>query len=349
MAYTTISKSSEHFNTKLYTGTGSAPNAQTGVGFRPDFIWLKPRNLANSNRLHSSVLTDTDYFLISENADQEATNNNCITSFDTDGFTLGNTDAGWNGSYNYVTWNWKAGGGAGSSNTDGSTNTTTTTVNTTAGFSMSTYTGTGSNTSIGHGLGTVPHWIMCKRLNATGFDWFVYHKSLGQGKFIVLDSGNAEQSSTSIWQNTTPTSSVITLGSDGGVNASGGTYICYAFAEKDGYSKFGTYTGNGNSNGPFIYTGFKPAFLLIKNRSASEYWYIMDVERPGYNTNNYYLKPNDYAVEGTSTSLATSLLSNGFKIDNSDTSMNTNGQNYMYMAFAEAPLVGSNNIPVNAR
>ena len=349
MAYITF-QPNDHFNTKLYTGTGSAPNAQTGVGFKPDLLWIKPRNLANSNRLHSPLLTAPDYYVMSENTDAEATNNNSVTSFDTDGFTLGNTDNGWNGSYNYVAWNWKAAGTSGSANTDGSINSTVS-ANTTSGFSIVKYGDSTGTQTVGHGLGSDVKVLIIKNLTSTN-NWHLWHTGIPTSAIHLNETGAKTDSWFSTYQNSTaPTSSVFTVKSGGGDDTLGSSknYIAYCFAEKTGFSKFGSYTGNGNSNGPFIFTGFKPGFLLIKNTSATEAWYIMDIKRPGYNTNNYYLKADDYAVEGTSTSLATSLLSNGFKIDNSDTSMNTNGQNYIYMAFAEEPLVASNGTPATAR
>ena len=342
MAYISF-QPSDHFNTKLYTGNGST-NAITGVGFQPDWVWIKNRT-QYSHQLYDAVRGVTKR-IFSNNTDAEETDAQGLTTFGSDGFSLG-TNAGVNqSSTGHVSWNWKA-NGQGSSNTDGSINTTYTSVNTTAGFSISKYTGTGSNASIGTGLGAIPHMAIFKRTDTSGFNWFVYHRSLGAGQFSILDTTGAAQSSTSIWQNTTPTSSVITLGGDGGVNASGGTYICYAFADKKGYSKFSSYSGNGSNDGSFTYTGFKPAFVMIKS-TDTEGWYIIDNKRTGFNEANYALIAQDTSAEETGTNRI-NFLSNGFKATTSNSAVNTSGQTYFYMAFAEHPLVSSNGIPAVAR
>ena len=351
MAYTTINKSTDYFNTKLYTGNGSAGNAITGVGFQPDWVWIKNRNSATEHSIFDAVRGAT-YRLASNNTDAQSAQAAELTAFGSDGFTTGNA-GGTNGSGNGIaSWNWKA-NGTGSSNTDGSINTTYTSANTTSGFSISTYTGTGSAGTIGHGLGVAPAMIIVKRLTGSAEAWTVYHQSLDasapQDKYLHLNTTDAVMDSAGMWNDTAPTTSVFSVGSTGVTNGSGGTFVAYCFAEKTGFSKFGSYTGNGNADGSFIYTGFKPAFVMIKATGQTEQWYIMDTKRPGYNTNNYYLKANATDAEGTSATLAMSLLSNGFKINNNDSSMNTSGQGYIYMAFAEAPLVGSNNVPANAR
>ncbi len=343
MAYTTINKSSDYFNTTLWTGDGNSTQNITGTGFNADWIWLKGRSGAGDHQLYDKV-RGVQKMIISNGTNAESTNSIGLQTFGSDGFTMGSDMTG-NGS-TFVSWNWLA-NGSGSANTDGSISSTVS-ANTTSGFSISTYTGTGSNATIGHGLGVKPSMIICKRLNSTG-GWISYHSALGATKYLYLDNTDAEAANSTVWQDTEPTTSVFSVGTASNCNASGGTYVAYCFAEKKGFSKFGSYTGNGNADGTFVYTGFKPAFVIIKNSSATESWYILDTKRPGYNTNNYYLLPNTNGAEGTSTSLATSLLSNGFKIENSDTSMNTSGQTYIYMAFAEAPFVGTNNIPATAR
>tara|TARA_B100001059_G_scaffold198580_1_gene204467 strand:+ start:1663 stop:2700 length:1038 start_codon:yes stop_codon:yes gene_type:complete len=345
MAYISF-QPNDYFNTKLYTGNGST-NAITGIGFQPDMCWWKMRSGTEEHALGDAVRT-AGYIVKPNSTDEQAQSASYFSSFDSDGFTLGSDDKTNKNTSTYASWNWKA-NGAGSANTDGSINTTATSVNTTSGFSISKYTGTGSNASIGTGLGAIPHMAIFKRIDTGGYNWFVYHRSLGAGKFIILDTTGAEQSSTSIWQNTTPTSSVITLGGDGGVNASGGTYICYAFAEKSGFSSMGSYTGNQNADGAFIYTGHKPAWLLIKNISdGDDGWLLIDNKRSAYNQTYNYLVAHDTSAEG-GTGFPIDLVSNGFKIRGADISYNQSGYTYIYMAFADEPLVSSNGVPTCAK
>jgi hypothetical protein len=347
MAYTTINKSSLHFNTKLYTGNGST-QALTGVGFQPDWVWLKDRNDTSSHRLYDVVRGVTKRIQSNTTA-AEATEADGLTAFGTDGFTLGSNAATNANSTTYVSWNWKAGNSQGSSNTDGSINTTYTSVNTTAGFSIGTYTGNNSNAqTIGHGLGVAPKMYMIKRRDSTSA-WGVYHASLGENKYLQLETTNAEATDTGIWNNTAPTSTVLSLGNAGYFNnASGGTYVCYAFAEKKGYSKFGSYTGNGNADGTFVYTGFKPAFVMCKRTDGgTQNWCIMDNKR-GYNPDVQQLHPNNSNVESLGSGDTLDLLSNGFKMRVNDGDKNGSGETFIYMAFGQS-LVGSNNIPCTAR
>jgi len=343
MAYSTIPKSSSYFNTKLWTGNATNGRAITGVGFQPDLAWIKNRSQTDNHALFDAIRGAT--YRIASNATTANTQaTNSLASFDSDGFTLNDGgDANGNGE-NIVGWNWKA-NGSGSANGDGSINSTVS-VDTTSGFSIVSYTGTGSNATVGHGLGVAPSMIITKSLVATQ-EWCVYHKSLGATKYLFLNETSAEQTGSVYWQDTTPTSSVFSIGASGPTNSTS-AMIAYCFAEKTGFSKFGLYEANGNADGPFIYTGFKPAFVMIKAKGQTEQWYIMDNKRPGYNTNNYYLKANASDAEGTSTTLAMSLLSNGFKINNNDSSMNTNGQGYIYMAFGQ-PIVSTNGDIATAR
>jgi len=346
MAYTTINKSSDFFNTKLYTGN-SGTQAITGVGFQPDLVWTKGRNQSESHYWTDAV-RGTNSQIYSNGSNAQGTASNVITAFGTDGFTLGNNSEV-NGGYNYASWNWKAGTGQGSSNTDGSINTTYTSVNTTAGFSISKYTGTGSNATVGHGLGSTPHTIIVKRSDASD-DWHVYHKSIGNTKALKLNTTDAEHAWNVYWNNTSPTSSVFSVGTGNGVNASSGTYIAYCFAEKQGYSKFENYKGNGNADGNFIYTGFKPAMVILKGASGSgstENWSMYDNKRTGFNVDNNVLYPNATSAEGTSDDI--DLLSNGFKIRRATGLLNDTAVTYIYMAFAEEPLVASNFVPATAR
>ena len=353
MAYTTINKSTDYFNTKLYTGNATTNHAQTGVGFQPDWLWIKERGGSGSHILVDSVrgVSSSSSPFIRTNANGAETTNNLndfIKSLDSDGFTLGAdsyfTDVNKNNS-TYTAWNWKAGNSAGSSNTDGSINTTSTSVNTTAGFSISKYTGTGSNATIGHGLGAVPKMIIVKNLDQND-DWYVYHVSRGATKHIILNSTGSGGTNSTLWQDTTPTSSVFSIGTNNVVNTSGEKYIAYCFAEKTGYSKFGSYTGNGTNAGPFVYTGFKPSFLLLKESTSTDNWLIMDNKRLGYNNRNDVVFANlNNAEQGHD---RIDLLSNGFKINNDDGSINQSGQTYIYMSFGQS-LVGSNNVPCTAR
>ena len=344
MAYTTINKSTDYFNTKLYTGNGGT-QAVTGVGFQPDWVWLKSRSDAYSHQLFDAV-RGTTKLLTSEATDAEQTISG-VTAFGTDGFTVG-SDAGSNGNTKtYVSWNWKAGTGQGSSNTDGSINTTYTSVNTTAGFSICKWTGTGSAGTIGHGLGAVPKMIIIKDLSNTR-DWFVYHASIGNNKRLKLNDNVAEGAST-VFNNTTPTSSVFSIDGSVYVNNSGSNYIAYCFSEVTGYSKFGSYTGNGNADGTFVYTGFKPAFVLTKYAtSTSGWWQILDNKRDVYNPNSHALFTNVSDSEYNLSNYHTDYLSNGFKLRNTQAGGNTSGGTYIYMAFGQS-LVGSNNVPCTAR
>jgi len=341
MAYTTINKSTDYFNTKLYTGNGGTQSI-TGVGFQPDWLWLKKRN-SSANHFLFDAVRGASKELNSNNDEAEASPANYLSSFDSDGFTIG-SDSDINGnSDTHASWNWKAGTGQGSSNTDGSINTTYTSANTTAGFSISTYTGTGSNATVGHGLGSVPKMIIVKRTNATDV-WRVYHSSIGATKHLVLNTTAVEATGSNVWNDTAPTSSVFSISTDSAVNASGATYVAYCFTEKTGYSKFGSYVGNSNADGTFVYTGMKPSFVLLKKRDGAEAWLLMDNKRQGYNPENEYLVPNSNTVEGTANHI--DLLSNGFKLTTNGGGFNVG--NFIYMAFGQS-LVGSNNVPCTAR
>ena len=350
MAYTTINKSTDYFNTKLYTGTGSS-NAITGVGFQPDWTWIKNRSETYSHQLYDAVRGVTKR-IFSDLTTAEETDANGLTAFGTDGFTVGSNVGVNKSSNNIVAWNWKA-NGAGSANTDGSQNTTVS-VNTTAGFSIVKWTGADSTASLGHGLGAVPKMIIVKRLASRA--WTVYHANVGANKKLVLNTTAGEASSSDF--DDTPTSSVINVGYTDDVNGSGADYIAYCFAEKKGYSKIGSYTGNSNADGTFVYTGFKPAFLLLKKYTASgQQWYIYDSKRDGKNQGdgasggNRSLRPNTTSAEEQASGYPMDILSNGFKWRGSSTEQNSSGQSYIYMAFAEEPLVANvgASIPATAR
>jgi len=344
MAYSTINKSGDYFNTKLYTGNGSTQNI-TGVGFQPDWIWQKERSSTSYHVVTDAVRGNTKQLFTNVNA-TEATDSNYITSFDSDGFGQGqNNDTNQSGQ-TYVAWNWKA-NGQGSSNTDGSINTTYTSVNTTAGFSISSYTGNGTaGATIGHGLGTAPKVVLIKRRSAGG-EWIMGHGSLGFTKFLELNLTGGEQTSTLRFNDTAPTSSVFTVGSTADTNQNGTTLIAYCFAEKTGYSKFGSLTGNGSSDGTFVYCGFAPSFILVKAITSGN-WFMYDNKRPGYNNVQQFLEADGTAVEYTSNANhSIDILSNGFKFTGGSGS-NTSGRENIFMAFGQS-IVGSNNIPATAR
>ncbi len=339
MAYTTINKSTDYFNTKLYTGNSSSQSF-TGVGFQPDFTWIKRRGSAEGHSLFDAV-RGVQKRIVSNDDGGEATIATSLTAFGSDGFTLGGNDTV-NGSDNYASWNWKA-NGAGSSNTDGS-RTTTVSVNTTAGFSIGTCASLATNNdTLGHGLGAVPKMIIVKNTQSTG-SWFVYHASLGNTDSLYLNTTGSTLGST-IWNNTTPTSSVFTM--KGGDFATGESLVFYAFAEKTGYSKFGSYVGNGNADGSFVYTGFKPAFLLLKQTTSATDWMLFDTKRDTDNAVREFLEPNTSNAEGSNPFL--DIVSNGFKFRDGNDDVNKSGNTFIYMAFAEAPLVGTNNVPCTAR
>jgi len=348
MAYITFQPSA-YFNTKLYTGDGEpAGNAITGVGFQPDWVWIKERSSSNNHLLFDAVRGVTKS--ISSNlSSAEVTDAQYLTTFGTDGFTVGPSNDINEPPSTYASWNWKAGGGAGSSNTDGSINTTSTSVNTTSGFSIVKYTGTGSNASIGHGLGVKPAMIMIKNLETNGEDWAIYHKSLGGYQYYLkLNSTSTVSNNTNRFY-AEPTTSVVNIGSVNETNQSGVGFIAYCFAEKQGYSKFGQYEGNGNTDGSFVYTGFKPAFVMMKgiDSGGSDNWNTCDNKRVGYNAANWRLYPN--ATAGENTTSLVDLLSNGFKLKVSSTDVNADAKTYIFMAFAEHPFVASNGDPATAR
>jgi|13_taG_2_1085334.scaffolds.fasta_scaffold13088_3 hypothetical protein len=345
MAYSTINKSSSYFNTLLYTGNGST-NALTGVGFKPDFTWIKSRSVSRNHKLFDIVRGVTKV-IGSNEADAESTVATSLTAFGSDGFTVSSDVSVNENSATLAAWNWLAGGSQGSSNTDGSINTAYTSANTTSGFSISKYTGTGANATVGHGLGAVPKMILTKNLDQGSEGWLVYHASLGNTKTINLNSNGTTGTNTSFWNDTTPTSSVFSVGTNHGSNGPSHNMIAYCFAEKTGYSKIGSYTGNGDADGPFVYCGFKPTFILTKQSSASgEGWQMHDSKRIGYNPDNNQFYANTDGTEATGDYL--NIFSNGFKITNTNSVINGNNATYIYMAIGQS-IVGSNNVPCNAR
>ena len=345
MAYTTINKSSDFFNTKLYTGNASTLNV-TGVGFQPDWTWIKSRGGTGSHNLFDAV-RGVQKRIFTDLTSAEQTSATYLTAFGSDGFTVGNNGDVNGNNQTTASWNWKA-NGAGSANTDGSISSTVS-VNTTAGFSIVKWSGTSATGTVGHGLGSVPKTVWVKSLaNSEGM--YSYWQPLGNNKQLLMSS-NTGEGTTTLWNNTTPTSSVFSVTNHSAVNGSG-DYIAYCFAEKTGYSKFGSYVGNGNADGAFVYTGFKPAFVIQKSTSTAVDWQLHDNKRGQYfpgNVVNNRIQPNSNSAEGTGDDIGYDFLSNGFKTRTSNAAYNGSGLKFIYMAFAEAPLVGSNNVPCTAR
>ena len=343
MSYSTIDNPELYFQCKTYTGTGSsqAITLDGDENMQPDFVWIKVRSESNNHELYDVVRGVTKR-IYSDISNAEDTNTAGLTAFGTDGFTV-NTGGAVNGSSKtYVSWNWKA-GGSGSANNDGSINTTSTSANSTSGFSISKFTATGSAATIGHGMSAIPKMIWVKRTDSSG-SWQVYHASLGATKYLELQNNQEVYASSARWNDTTPTSSVFSIA---GEFVSSAVYISYAFAEKTGYCKIGSYQGNGKDDGTFVYTGFKPAMVIYKKSSGSENWFIHDNKRQGYNPENELLFPDLNNAEATVNRI--DLVSNGFKARTSDGGINADGSTYIFMAFAESPLVNSNGIPNNAR
>ena len=342
-----INKPSLHFNTVLYTGNGGTQSI-TGVGFQPDWIWIKCRSDADDHTATDAVRGNTKVIYPNGTA-VEGTSSSRITSFDSDGFSLGSSGDTNSNSRTFASWNWKA-NGAGSSNSDGSI-TSTVSVNTTAGFSIVKYVGNAtSGATVGHGLGAAPDAMIIKNYSTSGAQWTVFNQSLGNTKGMQLDSTAVAGTSAAYWNNTSPSATVFTLGNGGDPNGNGANTIAYCFKSIKGYSKFGSYTGNGNADGTFIYTGFKPAWIMTKRATgSSNEWYVYDNKRTPTNPSLAYIVSNTNSAENNGSQQDRDMLSNGFKIRNGNAAQNASGSTYIYMAFAENPIVGTNNIPATAR
>tara|TARA_R100001440_G_scaffold59870_1_gene79592 strand:- start:34 stop:1050 length:1017 start_codon:yes stop_codon:yes gene_type:complete len=338
MAYITF-QPKDNFNTVAWTGTSSSPLNVTGFGFQPDWVWNKYRAGAGDHQVYDVVRGATKMIIPNSSA-AESTNANGVTAFITDGYTVG-SDLNVNGGAS-VGWGWKAANSQGSSNTDGSINTTYTSANPTAGFSISKFTVTGSTATVGHGLGVAPRWILVKTLAGTGA-WQMYHASIGPTKYAEFHT-NAFATSSGRWNDTAPTSSVFTISNEW---SNGKVLVAYCFAEKKGFSKFNTFKGNNSADGSFVYTGFKPGFVLLKRNDSGYSWAIVDSKRSttGSNLTDKYLIPDTNAADQ---SASVDLLSNGFKLRSQAGGFNASAT-YVYMAFAEEPLVSSNNMPATAR
>jgi hypothetical protein len=359
MAYTTIDDPSAHFQTKIYSGQNSVQSVTNdgNSNLKPDWLWIKSRNGSDIHHITDST-RGTDLYLRSNDNSAETSSTGHTESFDTDGFSLaGVNDVVNTGGGLYVAWQWKANGGTRTTFSESGDNPAGGyQANTTAGFSIVDYTGTEATGTLAHGLGAIPKLIIVKDRDATR-SWSVYHHKMGSPaieKNMHLNTAAAVTDyNAEYWSGTDPTTSVFGLGNAHDVNKDGEKFIAYVFAEKQGYSKFGSYTGNGNANGPFVYLGFKPAFVMMKETNgAGSSWAIFDNKRSdatGANVIDKELAANEISSEYDRTAANTDFLSNGFKIRNTDGWHNTSGDTYIYMAFAESPFVTSTGIPTTAR
>lgn len=329
---TASTQANKYFDATLYTGTGSALTVTNAGSMQPDLVWIKSRSSVTNNNLTDSI-RGVDKILFSNSANGEATFSGGLSSFNSNGFSLatgGDSGFSANGS-TYVGWQWKA-NGTGVSNTAGSI-TSTVSANTSSGFSVVTYTLNNSTFTVGHGLGVAPKMIIVKNRDA-GNNWDVYHSATGAGVRLQLNSTAGSQSSTQVWNNTAPTSTVFSGDSAWWTNPSTSRLVAYCFAEVAGYSKFSSYAGTGSTN--FIYTGFKPKFIMIKVTTSAGRWEMFDISRSPYNPSNSRLAANESSAEVTNYA-SPDFLSNGFKLNSAVGYTNDSGQTYLYMAFAENP------------
>ncbi len=351
--YTTINDPSVYFHTQLYTGNATdgvnITNDANAGNFKPDWIWSKNRTRGADWHDVTASTRGVTKSLFSNTNSAESTQTGAVQAFLTDGFTIGDNPQVNRNANNYAAWQWKANGGTTSSNSSGSI-TSTVQANTTAGFSIVTYTGNNtSGATVGHGLGAAPDTIILKALGIADQNWFINTPVGGGTGYMMLNQTNAASgSNSSVWNLTAPTATVFTLGNSGGVNDST-TYVAYCFKSIKGYSKMGNYTGNGNDNGPFIYTGFKPAFVMAKKTSGTGQWFMWDDKRTPFNVMNIRLLANTTAGDDTSNDNRIDFLSNGFKIRDNSTDFNNNSSDMFYMAFAQNPLVATNGVPTTAR
>ena len=361
MAYTTVDDGSEYFTTTLWIGSGtssgrSITNSANAGNFKPDWLWIKPRTGTNAthHQLYDSSRGVSKSLRSSDSVAEVASSAyGHVSAFDTNGFT---SVAGSNNNENinensstFVAWQWKAYGGTTSSNDASATSVGTIDsviqANTTAGFSIVTYTGTGSNGTIAHGLGATPQMYWVKRRSAAEH-WQVYSEEIGNNKYFQITT-DGEITGSNRWNNTSPTSSVFSVGDHASVNGSSDTYVAYCFTDIKGYSKFGSYTGNGNADGAFVYTGFKHAWLLVKRTDSANHWLMFDIKRDIINVGEKWLWADTADAEATG--IYWDGLSNGFKARTNDPIINASGGTYVYMTFAEHPFVSSEGVPVTAR
>ena len=344
MAYISF-QPKDYFNTKLYTGNAGTQTI-TGVGFQPDWTWIKNRS-ASEHHVLTDAARGVNKQLNTNRTNAELTLTTQLTAFTSDGFSVG-AGAEVNGSgANMLSWNWKA-NGQGSSNTDGTINSTYTSASTTSGFSIVTYTGTNTlGATVGHGLGVAPKMIIVKSRTGGGENWNMYHANLGATKYMNLNTSTSAYTDINAWNNTAPTASVFSIGGNSGdTGRSGQDYVAYCFAETKGFSKIGTYTGNNADDGPFVPCGFKPAWLLVF-RTDGNYKRLIQNSKSS-TTNPVLLYVSAEYADAEASGMTTDFLSNGFKLRDNDAQRNTVNP-YIFMAFAEEPFVATNGQPATAR
>lgn len=329
-----IIKGNQHFQAITYVGNGGIQTIE--VGFKVGLLWIKSRSAATDNKIIDIVRGATKALITNTNG-AETTDTNGVTAFTNTGFTLGSDSVYNTAGATYVAWCWKAGDST-VTNTAG-TIASLVSANLTAGFSIVSYTGTGANATVGHGLIDVPKFVVVKRTNTTE-SWLAYHSGLSNAVYCLLLNGTQAQTSASaVWNSSPPLSSVFSVGTDTGTNASGSTYVAYCWSEIPGYSAFGSYTANGSADGPMIYTNFKPKFIMFKSISIASSWRIIDTTRDSYNLTTKEIYPNAITAESIFNTL--DVLSNGFKLRNTDSGYNSSGT-YIYAAFAENPFAYAN-------
>jgi hypothetical protein len=354
MSYTNgLDDPAQYFNTITYTGNDTDGRTITGVGFQSDWTWVKARSSAFSPYIIDAIRYDSGaskYLKLdssSNAADETPSGAGWISALNSDGYVCKNGTSNTNNcnenGVTYVAWNWLGANGT-ASNTDGSI-TSTVSANTAAGFSIVSYTGTGSNATVGHGLSSIPKMVIVKD-RGNVIHWLVGGDNIGWTKNLYLSLSSAEQTYNH-FQDQSPSSSVVYMTSDAALNGSSRNYIMYCFAEKKGYSKFGGYTGNGNADGTFVYTGFKPAWVMYKRTNTGADWHMYDNKRDPINQVDLTIFTNSSSAEASGDAL--DFLSNGFKQRNTGAEANGSGDSYIYMAFAENPFVNSNGVPTNAR
>ena len=335
MAYTTIDDPSAYFKVQLYTGDGSTQAIafdDTDTNMQPDFVWIKNRDAGDTHLVFDSVRGVEKKLHISEHPEpNESTDDDTLTAFGSDGFTLGDDDKVNTNTEKYVAWCWKA--------------------SATAGFDIVSYSGNSTNRTMSHSLSAVPHFyfVLAKGDDSRSNTYHKNNTSAPETDYLMMAYSNATTDNSDNWNDTAPTSSVFSLGTSNSVNDTGNNYMAYLFAPIQGYSSFGGYVGNNSSDGPMIYTGFRPKYLLIKNQGASENWVIKDNARSTYNQNILHLAADVEDSEFSTTAVAVDILSNGFKCRGTNAVINSSGANYIYAAFAEAPFVNSEGVPCNAR